>query len=882
MWPVRWPAGYNSGMFRVSPRPAAAIPAVLLIGWAAVASGAADGLLELTDGGTLPGHLAATPATASGARETLRWQSPLFTQPFEFHLDEIQGVRFPPGAGAEPAGGWKVRLRGGEAFAADLEGFDGRQVTVSRGGGRRLRIDRAEVERLVRRGPELADGYVGPGGLAGWKQSPPGSWREEAGSIRSETRGAAVDRDVGGATRAVYDVVLSWRRVAAGRLAVASQGEGTAEPYQLEVFGAEDEASEPQLLLVREERERAASEPLPEGRAAGGARGRRLRIVLFVDQQAGRLAVVLPDRGEEPLADLVVPPPAGRGPSGRFRIVSGGDIVLESLRVSEWRGPRPVVEQATLAAVVRRDGGRESGELLPWAADDGQIVVRGGDGERRTARDDIREITFAPDDAVPPGDGAVRVTTRHDERLVGDLVRIDADGLWLRRAGIDEPVALPLDAILAVESRRRAAAARPVPGRPGRLRHEGADVAGAVAAAGDAVGWRPVGSVNASPFAATPGSGAVVEYVARTEAAAEDEVGGLGAQVNQDDEGFFVIVMMRDDGAAAIDGRIQPGDRILAVAPQEGAAFVDTKDLPVETVMNLLRGRIGTPVRLKVAAHDGTAPREVDLLRRTIHVTSAEILQAALADHARLAPGRRAAARKGDDFSAVVFLRTGDALPCAVESVDQEGIRIRTPLGEASRREAVAVPARLVQAVELVPAASRRVDRSRMERLLTLPRMQRANPPTHLVRLVDGDYLRGRVVGLDERKLTLALADAVKELSRDTVARLIWLHPEDLDPPPEAAAPAAEELTGPKVQGVTAGGERVTLVATAVDGTLIRGRSLAIGEAAIDTAEVDRLLVGSAIEAECREFPYRQWKLKPAPGPRALQPRGDEPRAAEP
>jgi hypothetical protein len=45
---------------------------------------------------------------------------------------------------------------------------------------------------------------------------------------------------------------------------------------------------------------------------------------------------------------------------------------------------------------------------------------------------------------------------------------------------------------------------------------------------------------------------------------------------------------------------------------------------------------------------------------------------------------------------------------------------------------------------------------------------------------------------------------------------------------------------------------------------------------------VDRLLVGTAIEAEAREFPYRQWKLKPAPGPRALRPRGDEPRAAEP
>lgn len=873
-------------MPRDVPWPSAAITAVLVGGWAAAAAaGAADGVLDLPDGGTLPGRLAPAPAVAAGARDTLLWQSPLFAAPFEFHLDEIRGMRFPAAAGAGPGGAWQVRLLDGDAFAADLEGFDGREVTVSRGGGRRLRIDRAEVERIVRRGPEVGDGYVGPGGLAGWTQTPANAWREEGGSIRSETRGAAVERDVGGATRAVYDVVLSWRRAAACRLAVASQGDRTVEPYQLEVFGADEDESEPQLLLVREEQERAASEPLPEGRREPAPRRQarqRLRVVLFVDQRTGRLAVVLPDRGEEPLADLVIPPPAGRGLSGRFRLVSGGDTVLESLRVADWRGERAAVEQATQTTLVRRDGSRESGELLPWTADDGSIVVRGKDGERRTPRDEVREITFAPDDAAPPGDAAVRVTTHAGERLGGDLVRVDAEGVWLRRAGIDEPVALPLDALLAVESRRRAAAARPVPGRLGRLRHDATDLPGTVADAGDAVGWRPVGSVNASPFAATPGSGAVVEYVVRAEAAAEDEVGGLGAQVNQDDDGFFVIVMMRDDGAAAIDGRIQPGDRILAVAPEEGSPFVDTKNLPVETVMNLLRGRIGTPVRLKVAAHDGTAPREVDLLRRTIHVTSGEILQAALADHARLAPGRRPGGDGAGDFPAVVFLRTGDALPCAVEGVDQEGIRIRTPLGDASRREAVAVPARLVQAVELVPAASRRVDRARMDRLLTLPRMQRGNPPTHLVRLVDGDYLRGRVVALDDRKITLALADAVKELPRDAVARLIWLHPEELDVPPEAAAPAAAEPAGPAVQGVTAGGERVTLVAAGVAGTLIQGRSPAIGPAAIDTAAVDRLLVGAAIEAEAREFPYRQWKLKPAAEPRALRQRGGEPDAAGP
>lgn len=305
----------------------------------------------------------------------------------------------------------------------------------------------------------------------------------------------------------------------------------------------------------------------------------------------------------------------------------------------------------------------------------------------------------------------------------------------------------------------------------------------------------------------------------------------------------------------------------MAIAPEEGSPFVETKGLAIENVMNLLRGRIGSPVRVRVTANDGTDPREVDLVRGSIQVNDADILRAALTEHGRLAPGRRPGVN-GVDFPAVVFLRTGDALPCAVETIDEAGIRIRTPLGGDAAGGAVAVPARLVQAVELVPTVRRDIDRTRMERLLTVPRMQRAHPPTHLVRLMDGDYLRGRITALDARRLTLALADAVKDLPRETVARVIWLHPEDLAAPPAGGPPAAAGLV---VQGVAAGGDRVTVDAASIDGTVIRGHHAAIGPATIDTEAVDRLLFGAAITAEARDLPYQRWKLKPASEPRALR-----------
>jgi hypothetical protein len=355
------------------------------------------------------------------------------------------------------------------------------------------------------------------------------------------------------------------------------------------------------------------------------------------------------------------------------------------------------------------------------------------------------------------------------------------------------------------------------------------------------------------------------------------EVGGIGGMVGNDADGFFVVTMLHEDGAARVQGRMQVGDRILAVAPEKGAPFVEAQGLDAATLTNLLRGRVGTSLRLKVSAGDGTRPREVDLERRSIHVASDELLQMALAEHARLAPVEVDVAVTVDGFPALAFLRSGDVLPCAVDAIGPEGIRIRTPLGEASRREAVAVPAAMVQAVELLPAAaSRSIDRVRMERLLTVPRMQRANPPTHLLRLADGDYLRGRVVALDDKTVTLAMADAVKELPRSAVARLIWLHPEEQ---PEVAPPAAGELL---VQGVAADGRRVTLVAERLAGLAVLGRSPAIGPAEIDTEAVDRLLIGNkAIEEEARSHPYRQWKLRPAPEPRALRKPAQEPRVLE-
>ena len=101
---------------------------------------------------------------------------------------------------------------------------------------------------------------------------------------------------------------------------------------------------------------------------------------------------------------------------------------------------------------------------------------------------------------------------------------------------------------------------------------------------------------------------------------------------------------------------------------------------------------------------------------------------------------------KATKTASVLHLRYGDTIPCTVTSVDEKGLTLETSVTDTTF-----VPHDQIQALELMPeAASTTIAKQKKERLLTLPRMQRDNPPTQLIRSIDGDYLRGRLVSMDD------------------------------------------------------------------------------------------------------------------------------------
>src|SRR5438876_6023568 len=100
---------------------------------------------------------------------------------------------------------------------------------------------------------------------------------------------------------------------------------------------------------------------------------------------------------------------------------------------------------------------------------------------------------------------------------------------------------------------------------------------------------------------------------------------GIGAMLRSED-GYAKIESLVPGGPAQVDGRIKVGDRITAVA-QGQAEYVDVREMRLDKVVEMIRGKKGTRVRLLVIASDATDPsrrKNVELVRDEIKLKDQE------------------------------------------------------------------------------------------------------------------------------------------------------------------------------------------------------------------------------------------------------------------
>ena len=212
-------------------------------------------------------------------------------------------------------------------------------------------------------------------------------------------------------------------------------------------------------------------------------------------------------------------------------------------------------------------------------------------------------------------------------------------------------------------------------------------------------------------------------------------------------------------------------------------------------------------------------------------------------------------ASEGNGERRSLFLRSGDVIPSEITGISEEGVSFRTSMSSSTF-----VAHDKVKAVELAPESPTltvKVGKTKRERLLMVPRMQKASPPTHLVRSRNGDYLRGRVVLMDEKRLQVETRLENKDLPRDRISRIIWFHADELDPS-KKPKPTSRAT---RVQAVRNDGIRVTFTPEQVADNTVIGKSEILGACRVRVGEVDQLLFGNGIEEAAALLPYGLWKL---------------------
>ncbi|GHC45123.1 tail-specific protease [Roseibacillus persicicus] len=129
-----------------------------------------------------------------------------------------------------------------------------------------------------------------------------------------------------------------------------------------------------------------------------------------------------------------------------------------------------------------------------------------------------------------------------------------------------------------------------------------------------------------------------VRQMERFEASLQNQLIGIGALLQREDDGATKIIGLVVNGPADKQGELQLNDRIVAVDSLNDGNLTDTLYMKIDHVVELIRGQQNTEVKLKVEPADG-APgevREIVIMRDKVELkdeaAAAEVIQIAQPD----------------------------------------------------------------------------------------------------------------------------------------------------------------------------------------------------------------------------------------------------------
>lgn len=791
------------------------------------------------------------------------WQGNGFVEPLRFPASQLAAVKFPSARPRiVPEGEFRFELVSGDQFFGSLADWsDGTAVINSPRLGQ-VSVATESIRQMYRVVGNSDLTYAGLAGLDGWESD---GWREDGVALWAEQNGATLNGDLKVPPRALIELEIAWAGKPSFMMAIASdpsaEDSGT-DGWRFEVWGNV-------LALVREREGKAdvcEIQKLTSGM-------NRIALLAYLDQAAGEMQVFTPT-GER-LARVTLPdvkpyevPPVSvltdsevdvdslkrarsqafekarkrLGKSTGIRLVNlGGHTRIERLRISKWNGQLADATDKSKISIEMAGGGFQLCD------------IRGYDPKRKGFLLDPLSETAEPEEpAGESPDGEADADQQSDDES-NDEAEVPfvalADLLSMKRLNLNVSSAGKL-AVGLQDGTRVCGDVRSIGVDSMIVRSPSitTDMTIQLAMIRTIVG---TGS-SADAVPELPGSEDVFDRLGRLVVAGDEVPGRLVSAVAGEDAGC--LKWWPDGGLSAslldpdISGRI-----IYRQSP--------AKPKP---------SQVTPAVRMNRGFNFGNL-----FLRRSRTKTTP-----------------RAAGRTTVDAHKV-YLCTGDVIPCVVMSIEADGISLVSEVVSSQR-----IPHDQIQAIELVGSvAVPSLDDAKKQRLLTLPRLQQNDPPTHLLCSTQGDFLRCRLLAADAEMLTVEVQLDEIVVPRGRVAQVIWLHPELMPPADPAEAndaegspldagdatddtpaddieleqtPADSQFAG-QIQAVKTNGDRVTFVGSEVALGTIVGNGQVVGECQFKLSEVDELILGETIAVDAEKYVYGGWKMQHAVRPLIAQ-----------
>jgi thiol-disulfide isomerase/thioredoxin len=847
--------------------------------WASFATAAEPNLrMRLKDGSFGSGAIVGV-----AQPDQLGWKSDAFEQPFQLDVRAVRSVTqadetdeqtqdtpvqaaLPNPDAPDKQPEYLFEMLGGSLVVGQLASIDANWITVRTKLLGEVQLARTRARAIVDADYAGQIVYAGPLDDDHWQRlTEPGDWEFEGGALVATKQGAAVVGNVELPPQAQIKLSMSWRGAPDFVLSLGTLASNKVSKVTEVPSAARIEVWANQLALVREVDGGADIAMLSDLSGANP----RIDLTIYLDQQAG--TVIVCDTHGRPLETLQVPSDKSIARPAVHLTNEGPSLTLEHFEVRQWDGIASTLHSNEYR-VLTAQGQNLDGSIVGYDPDQRALEIQTTSGEKSLLPlSELRRGDFAvPTNAAQDGSPGAAESSPNTEAL---------------------PPAVVQPPQLAAEDDGTAAnqppATSPTPASPKPLVSDQGDLEELPTAIEVILSDRT--RLSGTLLSATQpdrirfasyGLSQAVEFPADS---IRGIIGSAARFVPDDGEEVVGTLKMGD---CQLAGFLDQGPSAAAPADSSGLFWHPSGSTTASALSQSATGAIiyrkrlpQAPPPAPVARADANRQRNLVpapgmFLGNNSNSQDTSAIQGSPADPT--APAARE-----------IMFRTGDAIDGLVERIDEQGMTFRSAQSDTSF-----APHALIQHVWLNPTRSKLpTSPEKLKRLMTVPRSMKQDPPTHLFVAISGDYLRGRLVSLDNNQLTVEIRLEQLQIATSQISQIIWLHDRDWSDKPQAVAedsppkPDANEAEAEPqassflVHAIGRSDRGLTFRPEKFKDGILSGRSDLLGECSVVVGDLNQLLFGRSISQQIREYRDDPWTLSLAQFPRVYIEDGADPDA---